>query len=80
MMLPKLETWGRGRGGKSPPCPPLPMPMSSQEKATVQGPNGREQPNLSKLTDSEDIEVFLKTFEQVMEAYQVDQSLYGLFN
>ena len=35
------------------------------------------QPKLSKLTDSEDIEAFLKTFERVMEAYQVDQSLWA---
>ena len=51
--------------------------MSSQERATVQGPSGREQPKLSKLTDLEDIEAFLKTFERVMEAYQVDQSLWA---
>ena len=51
--------------------------ISSQERATVQGPRGREQPKLSKLTDSEDIEAFLKTFERVMEAYQVDQSLWA---
>ena len=37
--------------------------ISSQGRATVQGPRGREQPKLSKLTDSEDIEAFLKTFD-----------------